>query len=87
MKPTRQEVDAELAALNTLKPVGPWASTTAGLIGIASQVLAGGFNPTTAADFQSLTNEQRDIATSAQSWLDGHSTERPSQGWGELVAS
>ena len=86
MKPTKEEVDAEIAALNALKPIGPWASTTAGLIGIAAQVLSGEFNSVTAADHGSFTQEQLDIASSAQSWLDGRSTDRPSQGWGELVA-
>lgn len=84
-KPTKDQIAAEIAALKALKPVGLFARKTAAAIELIIEELEHGIDQTS-DEWHELTDEQQDHVLQAMAWKDGHNTDRPSEGWGGLVA-
>lgn len=84
-KPTPKQVESEIAALLALTPVGPFKAKTADTIEIQVDALRHGVDDT-AAEWEEMGDEMQMAAMDAVNWKDGSSKERPSEGWGGLVA-
>ncbi len=78
------EIDAEIAALKALKPVGDFKEKTKRSIEVAIIELEEGFDDTS-GEWDELEDTQQDIVNTARMWKEGDSSEKPSEGWGELV--
>ena len=84
-KPTKDQIAAEVAILKTLKPVGPFAIKTAKSIELMIEELEHGVDQTS-DEWSELNDEQQDVVNVTMLWKTGHHNDRPSQGWGGLVA-
>lgn len=82
----RCEIAGEIAALRALTPIGCHAHRTSTSIALAIEELEYGVDDT-AGEWAEMTDSQRDIVMSARAWKNGWSKDRPSTGWGRLVAS
>ncbi len=82
-KRTKEEVAAEIAALEKLKPVGPFARKTAETISIQIDALKCGVDDT-AEEWDELTDEQQMAARDAENWANGDEIPAPSKDWGAL---
>lgn len=80
---TKTQIQQEIAELKALKPVGPFAAKTARSIKLAVEELEFGVDQT-AAEWDELTDEQRDIVSQTAAWREGFA-DRPSTDWGSLV--
>jgi hypothetical protein len=83
-KPTREQIDKEIKALKALKPVGAHAGATRNKILYAIQELEFGVDQT-AEEWLDLTDSEQETVESAKAWKEGHTKDRPSEGWGALV--
>lgn len=83
---TKQEIQTEIEALKKLKPVGKFKNKTAATIARAIDELEGRSFDTTAAEFDELPCDQRDMIQQALDWKDGWNNDKPSEGWGTLVS-
>lgn len=81
---TATEIATEIAALKALKPMGAWAIKTMQSIQVAIEELEFGVDDT-AEEWHALTDTQRDMVLTTRAWKQGHSNDRPSEGWGDLV--
>jgi len=81
---TPQEIATEIAALKALKPVGPFKDKTAGGIAAALEELVNGVDDT-ADEFEEMEENEQKFVWAARDWKDGDSSEKPSEGWGQLV--
>ena len=79
------EINIEVAALKALIPVGPWAVKTKQLIQFAIEELTDGVDKT-ADEFFELTPGHQEHIHMVWEWKTGQSDEKPSVGWGSLVA-
>lgn len=84
MRRSKQAIEAEIKALQALKPIGPWEFRTAGTIKVVVAFLRGEVD-TTADEFFELPEHHQFAVTEAESWRDGYSEERPSGGWDGFV--
>lgn len=85
MKRPHEEILAEIKALKALKPVGQFARKTTETISVIIDALEDRID-TTSDEFDELPDEQQMAALDAINWLHGHTNDRPSEGWGKLVA-
>ena len=82
---TPEEIQAEIAALKALKPVGRWAYATARKIRACIHELEGDIDMT-APEFTDETDEDlKSVIMDAHSWKSGEMESKPSEGWGKLV--
>jgi len=81
---TPQEIEAEIAALKALKPVGPFKDKTAGIIAAAIEELLNGVDDT-ADEFEEMPENEQEMVWHARDWKDGVSSSKPSEDWGQLV--
>lgn len=84
-KPTKEEIAAEIAALEQLKPVGKFSEKTAESIAIAIEELKYGVDRT-APEWDEMSGELRDMAEQAYAWKEGLNKSKPSADWGSLCA-
>lgn len=82
---TPEEITKEIAALNALKPTGPFAKKTEETISLAIAELEGKEFDRTAGEWDELYDDQRDLLDAIQRWKAGEHDERPSTGWEGLV--
>lgn len=80
---TPDEIKAEIEALRTLTPQGPFRYRTEQKLAIAIEELTHGVDQT-AEEWNELTDEQQDMVNQARSWRDGNG-DAPSSGWGDLL--
>ncbi len=85
MKATKEQIAAEIAALEALKPIGRFAAKTAGTIEIQIDALKNGVDETS-AEWEEQGEEMQMAAMDAFNWREGYAKEKPSEGWGGLVA-
>lgn len=83
--PTKEQIAAEIAALEKLKPVGKFAQKTAASIAIAIEELKYGVDRS-APEWEEMSDDQRDMAEQAYAWKAGMNKSRPSADWGALCA-
>ncbi len=81
---SKQEIDAEIAALQALKPVGKFKTKTLLSIGAALEELIDGVDQTS-EEWWELNASQHDIVQQTVMWKAGDTDKRPSEGWGALV--
>lgn len=85
-KKTKSDIEAEIIALENLKPVGPFAAKTADSIEIQIDVLRnGGVVDDTCDEWSEMNDEQQSLAYDVQNWVNGDMPTRPSADWGGLV--
>jgi hypothetical protein len=85
MKPPAPiEIEAEIAALQGLKPIGPFARKTAATIAVQIDALNGAIDET-APEFEELPHADQTAAIDAMNWKSGLASAKPSAGWGDLV--
>ena len=84
MKPTKDQIAAEIAALKKLKPIGPFARKTAETIQVQIDALSGEVDET-ADEWNDLTEEHQMNAMDCINWLNGDTETQPSKDWGGLV--
>lgn len=83
-KPTPEQIAAEIAALQALKPSGPFARKTQGMIDDVIDALRNGID-TTAEEWDEMDREVQMLMLDADGWKHGQRSERPSAGWEGLV--
>lgn len=81
---TKPEIADEINALKALKPVGPHARNTQSKIDLAIDELNFGVDDT-AAEWNEMSESERDIVMTTRNWKTGGSADKPSKGWGSLV--
>lgn len=85
MRKSKEEIKAEIAALEALKPVGRFAGKTRETINVQIDVLKNrGVVDDTCDEWNDLTEEQQSAAYEAQNWAKGSTNEVPSEGFGGL---
>lgn len=82
---TKQEIETEIAALKALKPVGKFKENTERKIELAIEELEYGYDDT-AEEWNELNDSEQDIVNTTRLWKEGDSDDKPSEGWGALVA-
>lgn len=83
---TQKEIAKEIKALKSLKPIrGQWQTKTQRSIDFAIEELEHGYDDTS-EEFAELSDSHQDVIMAARRWKEGASDERPSEGWGALVA-
>jgi hypothetical protein len=81
MKKTKGEIAAEIAALEALQPPpGRFQSKQRDDIELMISTLKGEIDMTS-DEFNEMNEEDADTCMSTQQWADGHSNDRPSEGW------
>ena len=86
MKRTKQEIDNEISRLRALRPIGALTSITVRMIAEAITELTFPFDRS-ATEWNELDKSTQKRLQKTADWRDGYSEERPSEGWGNLVAS
>ena len=84
MKPTKDQIAAEIAALKKLTPVGRFAGKTQETIRVQIEELEFGFDQT-AAEWNELSDEDQMAVQDAINWKSGEDDTPPSKTFGGLV--
>jgi len=84
-KRTQPEIDAEIAALKSLIPIGQFTRRTQMKIDLAIEELKDGID-TTAPEWDELGESLQDVVMQTTMWKEGDTDSRPSEGWGDLVS-
>lgn len=83
-KRTKSEIEAEIAALKSAKPVGPFARKTRATIAVEIEVLEGKID-FSAPEFGEMEDTHQMAANDALAWMEGGTSEKPSTTWGDLI--
>ncbi len=84
LKKSKAEIEAEVTALRSLVPIGPHARRTKVKIEVAIEELTVGVDRT-ADEWSEMTDDEQDAVNEAWRWKEGECSNRPSEGWGNLV--
>lgn len=81
---TREQIDAEIANLRKLKPIGAFKQQTQAKIDLMIEELEHGYDQTS-GEWNELCDAEQCAVVDAKNWKEGFSEDRPSQDWGALV--
>jgi hypothetical protein len=84
MKPTKKEIESEIAKLESLVPVGPFAQKTMESIDLQIETLRNGMDDT-CDEWNDFTEEQQMLIQDTDAWKNGYRENKPSKEWGSLV--
>jgi hypothetical protein len=82
-KPSEEEIKKEIIELESLVPIGRFASKTAESIDFQIEVLRNGFDDTS-DEYNELSEEQQMNIQDTLNWKNGFNQNKPSKEWGGL---